>query len=88
MDLVGLDLIETIHQYLLPSLAANRQPGQLLKSMVQKSQLGMKTGSGFYDWKERDPAALIEARDKQIVREVKRLRKKGRQQAAKADPHR
>ena len=34
----------------------------------------MKTGSGFYDWKKRDPAALIEARDQQIVRELKRLR--------------
>jgi 3-hydroxybutyryl-CoA dehydrogenase len=75
MDLVGLDLVETIHQYLLPALAANRAPGKLLKSLVQKSQLGMKTGSGFYDWKKRDPAALIEARDRQIVRELKRMRR-------------
>jgi 3-hydroxybutyryl-CoA dehydrogenase len=74
MDIVGLDLVETIHKYLLADLAANRKPGQLLESMVQKSQLGMKTGSGFYDWNKRDPAALIEARDQQIVRELKRLR--------------
>jgi len=74
MDLVGLDLVETIHKYLLADLAANRKPGELLESMVQKSQLGMKTGSGFYDWNKRDPAALIEARDQQIVRELKRLR--------------
>jgi len=77
MDLVGLDLIETIHKYLLPNLAANRGPGRLLENLVQNSKLGMKTGSGFYDWKERDPAALIEARDQQIARELKRLFRQG-----------
>ncbi len=83
MDLVGLDLVETIHKYLLQDLAVNRGPGRLLESMVEKSQLGMKTGSGFYNWKERDPAALIEARDQQIVRELKRLREEKRQRAPK-----
>jgi len=80
MDLVGLDLIETIHKYLLPDLAANRGPGRLLENLVQNSKLGMKTGSGFYDWKEKDPAALIEVRDKQIARELKRLLRQGWQQ--------
>ena len=80
MDLVGLDLVKTIHKYLLKDLAANRGPGRLLESMVQESKLGMKTGSGFYDWKKRDPAELIEARDQQIVRELKRLRQMEQQQ--------
>jgi 3-hydroxybutyryl-CoA dehydrogenase len=73
MDLVGLDLIHTIHRYLLADLAANRGPGQLLEKMVQRGQLGMKSGCGFYDWRQREPAALIEARDRQIARELKRL---------------
>jgi 3-hydroxybutyryl-CoA dehydrogenase len=85
MDLVGLDLIQTIHKYLLADLAANRGPGRLLEALVEKSQLGMKSGSGFYDWKERDPAALIEARDRQIVRELKRLLQEERPPAAKAE---
>jgi 3-hydroxybutyryl-CoA dehydrogenase len=73
MDLVGLDLIQTIHRYLLADLAANRGPGRLLDELVQKGQWGMKTQSGFYDWKKRDPAALIEERDRQIARELKKL---------------
>jgi 3-hydroxybutyryl-CoA dehydrogenase len=73
MDLVGLDLIHTIHRYLLADLAANRGPGRLLDELVQKGQLGMKSGCGFYDWRKREPAALIEARDRQIARELKRL---------------
>ena len=73
MDLVGLDLIHTIHRYLLADLAANGGPGWLLEELVQKGQLGMKSGLGFYDWRQREPAALIEARDRQIARELKRL---------------
>ena len=78
MDLVGLDLIHTIHLYLLADLAANRGPGRLLEELVQKGQMGMKSGSGFYDWGKRDPAALIEARDRQIARELKRLSQAGK----------
>jgi 3-hydroxybutyryl-CoA dehydrogenase len=85
MDLVGLDLIETIHKYLLPDLAANRGPGRLLEELVEKSQLGMKSGSGFYDWTERDPAAVIEARNRQIVRELKRLMREGQEPPPKGD---
>jgi len=86
MDLVGLDLIQTIHKYLLADLAANRGPGRLLEELNQKSQLGMKTGAGFYDWKKRDPTAVIEARDKQIARELKRLLREGRLPTAKEGP--
>jgi 3-hydroxybutyryl-CoA dehydrogenase len=74
MDLVGLDLIQTIHRYLLADLSGNRGPGRLLDELVQNGQLGMKSGTGFYDWRKREPAALIEARDRQIARELKRLR--------------
>ena len=79
MDLVGLDLIHTIHKYLLADLAANRGPGRLLEELNQKSQLGMKTGSGFYDWKKHDPGAVIEGRNRQIVRELKRLMREGKE---------
>jgi 3-hydroxybutyryl-CoA dehydrogenase len=87
MDLVGLDLIQTIHSYLLPTLAANRKPGSALDSLVQKSQLGMKTCLGFYNWKDRDPAELIEARDRQIVRELKRVLQEREKRSPSAEPH-
>jgi 3-hydroxybutyryl-CoA dehydrogenase len=77
MDLAGLDLIRSIHAYLLQDLAANSKPSPLLQQMVNDRRLGMKTGRGFHDWGRRDPAALIEARDRQIVRELKRLKRDG-----------
>ncbi len=73
MDLVGLDLIKTIHQYLLADLSAAQRPAPLLDQLVQEGHLGMKSGSGFYDWGKRDPRLLVEARDQQIAREARRL---------------
>jgi 3-hydroxybutyryl-CoA dehydrogenase len=75
MDLVGLDLIEIIHKYMLVDLAADRQPLPLLSKQVNRGQLGVKSGRGFYDWKERDSKDLIERRDQQIVHQLKLLRK-------------
>jgi 3-hydroxybutyryl-CoA dehydrogenase len=49
-DLVGLDLTLAIHDYLLPHLDARGEPSPLLRSLVEKGDLGMATGRGFRDW--------------------------------------
>jgi len=74
MDLAGLDLIRSIHEYLLADLADNGGPGKLLQQMVDEGHLGMKSGQGFYDWSKRSPQDLVAARDRQVVRELKHLR--------------
>jgi len=75
MDLVGLDLIKSIHDYLLADLANDNQPLPAHVQMVQDGHLGVKTGSGFYDWQQRDSQALVEQRDRQIVRQLEYLKK-------------
>jgi 3-hydroxybutyryl-CoA dehydrogenase len=70
MDLVGLDLIEKIHQYLLKDIADNHQPSQLLLDMVREGHLGLKSDKGFYDWEERNAQDLIERRDQQIIHQL------------------
>ena len=75
MDLVGLDLIKSIHDYLLADLADDNQPLPVHVQMVQDGHLGVKTGSGFYDWQQRDSQALVEQRDRQIVRQLEYLKK-------------
>jgi 3-hydroxybutyryl-CoA dehydrogenase len=74
MDLVGLDLIERIHQYLLDDLADNHAPSELLSENVRQGRLGMKSGQGFYDWSSRSGGALIERRDQQIIHQLKFLK--------------
>lgn len=74
MDVVGLDLIETIHEYLLADLSNDTTPLAGLRERVQRGDLGLKSGTGFYDWHKRDGKALIDRRDRQIVRHLAYLR--------------
>lgn len=77
MDLVGLDLIRSIHAYLLQDLDASATPQPLLTEMVDTDRLGMKRGKGFYDWSTRDSAELLSRRDAQIVRQIAYLQSTG-----------
>jgi 3-hydroxybutyryl-CoA dehydrogenase len=74
MDLVGLDLIKTIHDYLLADLADNHGTAPCLVDHVAQGCLGVKSGQGFYDWSVRDPHELIERRNQQIVHQLEYLK--------------
>ena len=75
MDLVGLDLIERIHAYLLADLSDDKQPLQGLVGKIKQDNHGLKTGKGFYDWKGRAGEKLIARRDAQIVNQLEFLKK-------------
>jgi 3-hydroxybutyryl-CoA dehydrogenase len=70
MDLVGLDLVHAIESYLFPDLAADVLPQSPVTSRLDSGQLGMKSGQGFYNWRERSSDDLLERRDRQIVRQL------------------
>jgi 3-hydroxybutyryl-CoA dehydrogenase len=44
MDLVGLDLVQSIHEYLLRDSADDKKPLQTLNSSVAQGHLGIKSG--------------------------------------------
>lgn len=77
MDLVGLDLVKAIHDYLLADLADDHGTLPSHRDLIDRGELGMKSGRGFHDWQKRDGAALIERRDRQIVRQLEYLREIG-----------
>ena len=74
MDLVGLDLIETIMAYLLADLADNHRPSGQLTDLVQQDHLGIKSGRGFYDWSVRSGDDLHRRRNQQIIHQLKYLK--------------
>ena len=74
MDLVGLDLIKAIHEYLLRDLSNDTEPLPALERHLADGNLGMKTGHGFYDWQMRDGRRLLERRNRQIVHQLAFLR--------------
>ena len=51
-DLVGVDVRLGIARYLARELGPRFEPPRLMVEMVERGELGRKTGKGFYDWDE------------------------------------
>lgn len=66
MDIVGLDLVERIHTYLLGDLAADTRPSGALTERVACGQFGIRTGHGFYEWSDESAQAIVDRRDRLI----------------------
>jgi 3-hydroxybutyryl-CoA dehydrogenase len=59
-DLVGTDLTQSIHGYLLPALDRSTVPSPYLDRLVEQGRLGFKSGQGFRTWTPEQQAALRE----------------------------
>ena len=55
VDMVGLDLTQNIHDYILPHLEDSHESSELLKRMRENGDNGYKTGRGFF---ERTPEQI------------------------------
>lgn len=51
-DLIGLDTVLSILEYLHKEIGERYRPSPLLKQLVLGKQLGVKTGNGVYDYKD------------------------------------
>ena len=51
-DLVGIDVRLGVARYLAKELGPRFTPPQLMIDMVERGELGRKSGRGFYDWSE------------------------------------
>lgn len=49
-DIIGLDVRLGTAEYLADQLGERFAPAQLLREMVERGELGRKSGKGFYDW--------------------------------------
>ena len=49
-DMVGLDMILAIHDYILKYIESSPRPSPILREKVEKGELGFKTGQGFQTW--------------------------------------
>ncbi len=55
MDAIGLDTVYAVQMsYYLESGELRDKPPEALKDMVDKGELGMKTGKGFYTWGKKN----------------------------------
>ncbi|MFX1456465.1 MAG: 3-hydroxyacyl-CoA dehydrogenase NAD-binding domain-containing protein [Promethearchaeota archaeon] len=49
-DLIGLDTVYNAMKYYSETLSPEFTPGKVLTRCIDSGKLGLKTGSGFYDW--------------------------------------
>jgi 3-hydroxyacyl-CoA dehydrogenase len=49
-DYAGPELIQAVHQYIRPSLCSTTDPPSVFREMIDRQELGVKTGKGFYEW--------------------------------------
>ena len=78
MDFGGVDMTANNfrnHSYEMPHPPKSEVVPNVLADMVEKNELGIKTGKGFYDYSNVDIEELKAKRDKQLF-EVFRLEKK------------
>ena len=75
IDAVGLDLALSVQKGVLPGLFNEPGPTQSLKDLVEKGNLGHKTGTGFYDWEVKDMESLSQTRDQFVMQTLRFFRK-------------
>lgn len=70
LDFVGLDLIRSVQRYLYADLDGTPGVMPLVEDLASKGVLGMKTGKGLFDWKDRTAEDIRGRRDMEFYRRV------------------
>jgi len=73
IDMAGMDIYSRVASYLYGSLNSDASPPPLVAERVEKNQLGLKTGQGFYDYKGVDIPELMGGRIKKLLVLLKEL---------------
>ena len=59
-DLAGWDVVSAVAAWLFPDLESSPEIPPVLREMVERGELGVKTGKGFYEWTPETAEALRE----------------------------
>ena len=71
LDAIGLELGLSVQETVLPDICAQQHANAYLRDLVQKGELGAKSGKGFYDWSQRSIDDDMQKRDRFIMEAVK-----------------
>jgi 3-hydroxybutyryl-CoA dehydrogenase len=70
MDMGGLDLLYKGMKYLYPFLNHSNQVQRVLEKKIERGELGLKTGRGFFKYEKEEALALFRCskeRDKKLL---------------------
>lgn len=66
-DLGGLDIFYNISSYLFEDLCNDTDVSQILSEPVEQGKLGIKTGSGFYEWTPDNSMRIKKIREENLM---------------------
>ncbi len=67
-DMVGLDLVYSIHDYILEHLSNTTRPSSTLTSKKEQNHLGFKTNSGFRKWTDKEISTSREKLENYLIK--------------------
>lgn len=67
VDQSGLDVHHAVEEYLMPDLDRGTDPNPVVTRLVEEGHLGLKTGSGVYDWEDSDPTKIEQKRNEELL---------------------
>ncbi len=73
-DFNGLDTHLNIASYLYEELEDTHKPLKILSDKVAEGKLGIKTGEGFYDWRDKERSEVIVKKNQSIIELIKFLK--------------
>lgn len=68
VDLGGVDIHYNISKYTFPDLCNAKEPFGLLQECIDNGRLGVKNGTGFYDYSDGKDEATIKHRDEMFLK--------------------
>ncbi len=76
-DFTGLDVAYAISEYLYKDLCNDTKPAADMTQFLEKNQLGIKSGQGFYLWHEEDIDEIDKRREQLLIEFLKLDAQKG-----------
>jgi len=77
MDFTGLDLSQKIISNAIYKIPPQRTKSKSVDNLVEKGKLGVKTGSGFYEYGGRSTEEIMKERDIKLIKLREFLKKMG-----------
>lgn len=72
-DFTGLDVVEKVYSLLAPQICSSKKVPAIVRKCVKAGKLGIKTGSGIYQYTPKSAAATREMRDRKFAALAKLL---------------
>ncbi len=70
-DMIGLDICATVSGRVFPGLSNATGPSRLVVEKVEKGELGIKSGKGWYDYSGRTRAEVLEEKNRALLPQLK-----------------